>query len=120
MKIIFYLAEDRDTGKIIDASYLMGRPHLQSAESGDWLPDTSSWDRIAQRSVREHCRSWDWHMIDYDGPFSETLWRMGLRKPKWETQRPAGINPDKWSRRFKSSDELVALHCDYDSLEVGG
>ena len=106
--IIFYLAEDAETGKIIDASYLITRPTLQSADTGEWIPDDSSWDRIAERSVRDHCQSWDYNMIDYDGPFSETLWRMGLRTPKWATKAPARIPADKWAQRFKSSDELAA------------
>ncbi len=108
MKIVFYLAEDRETGKIIEDSYLMPRPNLQSPETGDWLPDTSSWDWIAERSVSERCQSRNYDMIDFDGPFSETLWRMGLRQPKWATKAPSGIAPEKWAQRFKSHEQLAA------------
>lgn len=106
--IIFYLAEDTETGKIIDDGYLMSRPTLQSPDTREWIPDDSSWDWIAERSVRDLCQSRNYNMIAYDGPFSETLWRMGLRKPKWETKAPAGIPADKWAQRFKSGDELAA------------
>jgi hypothetical protein len=108
MKVVFYVAEDRETGKIIDSCFLMSRPTLQSPDSGDWLPDTGSWDLIAERSARETCQSWNYDMIDFDGPFSETLWRMGIRKPKWETTAPPRIAPDKWAQRFKSHEELAA------------
>jgi hypothetical protein len=108
LMIVFYLAEDRESGKIIDDGYSMTRPSDQSPMTGEWVPDDSSWNWIAEKSVRRLCEDWNFELIDWDGPFWSPLWRLGLRRPKWENQPPPGIAPDKWAQRLKSTGELNA------------
>jgi hypothetical protein len=111
--IFFYLGKDRETGMIVEGGFLAARTATIQGSDGEWRPDDPfmskeerSWK--TERRMREHCASWGLDLIDYDGPFTEFLWRAGLRKPKWVDQRPLNISADEWGNRLKSTDELSA------------
>ena len=100
--IVFFLAEDPESGRIIDDGFL---PYGDEAPNIFRSKEENQWR--AERRARDVCESWKINLIDYDGPYSEVLWRMGLRQPKWEkTQPPARISADRWANRFNSIDEL--------------
>ncbi len=85
--IVFFLAEDPETGKIIDDCFL---------SSGGDAP-----------SFLHICDSHKLRLIDSDGPYSEILWRLGAREPKWTASRPPSIPTDEWNDRLKSIEELA-------------
>jgi hypothetical protein len=101
MPIVFYLAEDPESGKIIDDAFLTfsdNYPHFDNAGRRG----------KAEWHAQNVCDSWKLRLMDFDGPFSEYPWRLGFRKPKWANGPPPGITADRWAQRFKSTDELAA------------
>jgi hypothetical protein len=96
MMIVFFLAEDPEKGKIVDDSF-----GADGETAPRLLMSKAERQSRAESRAREVCRSFKLNYIDYDGPYS-WLWR----KPKWASQRPAGILEDKWAERLKSIDEL--------------
>jgi hypothetical protein len=99
--IVFFLAKDPETGMIIDDGFL---PYGASVPSIFASQEKTHW--FGERRAREICSSYKLRFIDSDGPYSEALWRLGSRKPKYEENPPPDIPADKWKARLKSTDEL--------------
>jgi hypothetical protein len=97
--VVFFLAEDPETGMIIDDSFWPAGANapLLFVKSTHWL---------AERRAEEICDVFRIKLLDVDGPYSDALRRIGSRKPKWLTQRPSGIEPGRWAKRLKSTEEL--------------
>jgi hypothetical protein len=99
--IVFFLAEDPETGRIIDDAYLPGGENVPgifaSKKDKDWF---------AERRSRDLCGSFKLRYIDSDGPYSRSFW-LSSPKPRSE-KRPPDISPEKWNMRLKSTDELKA------------
>jgi hypothetical protein len=100
--IVFFLAEDPETGKIIDDCFLSS-----GGDAPSFFASKKNWDWYAERHSKNICDSHKLRLIDSDGPYSEILWRLGSRQPKWSASRPPSILADKWNTRLKSTDELA-------------
>jgi hypothetical protein len=100
--IVFFLAEDPETGKIIDDCYLPG---------GESVPGIFATKEekasFANWRSRDLCRSLNLRYIDSDGPYSRSFW-LTTPKPKWSEKRSPDISLEKWNARLKSTDELRA------------
>jgi hypothetical protein len=81
--IIFFLAEDPETGKIIDDCFLSYGENVPSV-----FASKQDKDRYAERRAKDICDSHKLRLIDIDGSYSEVLWRLGSRQPKWVASVP--------------------------------
>jgi hypothetical protein len=105
--LVFLLAEDAETGRIVEDHFITSIYRYAS----DGTPINSVLSKSGRKhnveiSARDVCQSWKLKFIDCDDPFSELFWRLGHGKPKWADRPPTGIDAHKWTRRFKSIDQL--------------
>jgi hypothetical protein len=100
--LVFYLAEARDIDMLVDDGFVSTREQV--------LPKLFPTVADAEEWARDICRGWQLEYIDCDGPFWVPLWvQFGhFRRPKWQSQAPAGIASERWKTRLKSTDELRA------------
>ena len=126
LMIFFFLARDRETGMIVDDGFLANRTEWFQGSDGEWRPNYTPFasreekNQKNERRIREFCESWEFDLIDYDGPFPEFLWRMGFRKCKWANQRSLSIPADEWESRLKSTGELQAYKAGMKARRKGG
>lgn len=101
MGIVFFLAEDLETGTIVDDAYIQGGGENQP---GMFASKSEKIEHATWRS-RDICRSYRLQLIDSDGPhFQNPLQRP---KPRWEDRRPHTINAARWATRLRSTDDLA-------------
>ena len=86
MMIVFFLAEDPKTGLIIDDAFLPGgeeAPHVfRSKEENKWR---------SERRARILCEGWKVDLLDCDGPFPQSLYRLGCESTR--NRDPPSIRP---------------------------
>ena len=100
--IVFFLAEDPESGHIIEDAYLTPAPFDSFTKDARRV--------AAELGAFDLCRSSGLNLIDFDWG-SETLWRLGFFRPKWGIgydAPPHGIAADRWRNRLKSRKELRA------------
>ena len=113
MMIVCYLAEDRETGRVVEDRFLVGKRYISTNSSRPTLSPLN-WSKtgrsaLAEIDAREVCKSWDLKLIDFDGPFRPFSFKLGLARPKWADVRPTGISSERWANRFMSVGELEAF-----------
>ena len=111
MPVVFFLAEDPGSGKIIDGVFFTRLERLNEKRPRppeETLLTKAGRARDQERCAREVCELWKLTLMDIDGSFFRFLWWLGLREPKWNDGPPSGIASDKWAERLRS---LFALAC---------
>lgn len=109
MVVVFFLAEDRQTGMIVDGSVVWADVTIYQDEYEQGMTTKKKvHQNIFEMLEMLNEEDYDLTLIDFDGPFAEFFWRLGFRRPKWSTRPPANVSSDKWNTRFNSMEEFVA------------
>jgi hypothetical protein len=96
--IVFFLAEDPQTGLIVDGAYLSGGPGI--------FASTRKRKEYARWRSRDICKGYGLHFKDSDGPYFKTPWRSP--SPRWSSGRPSQFSESRWATRLRSVDDLEA------------
>jgi hypothetical protein len=101
--LIFVLAENPETGDIIDDAFVTSVPlYLDRSSFVSVVLNKPA----AESEAFRFCRNADLNLLDYDGPYAVPFFLQAFtltrtkRKPRWSSLLPpAGIDKVKWSKR---------------------